>query len=151
MDIRIARATAQDGGKIALIERDIFSDAWSERDVVDETCREVPMCYCAYDGDELCAYVIGRRIDGEGEIYRVATLPSYRGRGIAKNLITRLTRDEGELGLRDLYLEVRESNVPARRLYTGCGFKEISKRRNYYKNPSEDAVIMHLALVGEQK
>lgn len=104
------------------------------------------MCYTALGDDGiLYAYVLGRTIAPEGEIYRVATAPERRGRGIAYRLMTYAIKTEKGRGLETLFLEVRSKNLPAIKLYNSLSFKKISERKNYYKDPSDDALIMMLS------
>ena len=144
--MKIRAAIASDATKIALAEAKVFPDPWSEGDINDIICKDGAICYCATsdDGCELYAYVIGRQIAPEGEIYRIATLPEYRKRGIAYRLLDYAVKCERGNGLESLFLEVREQNTPARNLYSAYGYREIGKRRGYYKNPPDDAVIMLL-------
>lgn len=71
---------------------------------------------------------------------RIAVEPAYRGKGIAKEMIERMTACAKEHGCGRMMLEVRESNTSARELYKHCGFCEIHIRKGYYDG--EDAVIM---------
>lgn len=81
-------------------------------------------------------YLLASVIDGEGEVVRVATLPSARKRGAARALLSHL------LSLCDTcFLEVREGNTPARTLYESLGFQKTGRRQGYYKSPAEDAVL----------
>ena len=101
------------------------------------------MCYVAKsDEGELLSYVIGKIIAPEGEIYRVATVPSARRRGIAYRLIDYALKTEKGHGLESVFLEVREKNVPARNLYKFYGFIEAGVRKNYYKDPPDNAIVM---------
>ena len=68
--------------------------------------------------------------------------PAHRREGIAKAMLQALIQYAAQAGMRELTLEVRESNIPARSLYTAFGFKNLGKRRNFYHSPKEDAVIM---------
>ena len=140
MDFR--RAIPQDATGIAKLESEIFSDAWSYRDIQDLICTEGGMCFSAVDSGEVVAYVIGRLIPPEGEIYRVAVAPEKRQRGIGYRLLDYAVKTSKGKGLERLFLEVRSKNVPAIRLYTAYGFKEIGVRKNYYKDPSDDAIVM---------
>lgn len=143
MDFR--RAIPKDATGIARLEELIFSDAWSYRDVQDLICTEGAMCFTAVENDEVIAYVIGRLIAPEGEIYRVAVAPEKRGRGIAYRLLDYSVKTSRGAGLERLFLEVRSQNVPAVKLYTAYGFKQIGVRKNYYKNPQDDAIVMLMA------
>ena len=140
MDFR--RACALDAPKIAELEARIFSDAWSERSICDCICTEGGMCFVAVEGDELIAYVIGRLIAPEGEIYRVAVTPNKRQRGIGYRLLDYAVKTSRGKGLESIFLEVRSRNIPAIKLYTAYGFKRAGYRKNYYKNPDDDAIIM---------
>ena len=136
------RSVPADATGIAKLEEEIFSDAWSYRDVQDLICTEGSMCFSAIDNGEVIAYVIGRLIAPEGEIYRVAVKPEKRQRGIGYRLLDYAVKTSKGQGLERLFLEVRSQNVPAIKLYTSYGFKQIGLRKGYYKNPADDAVIM---------
>jgi ribosomal-protein-alanine N-acetyltransferase len=140
MDFR--RSIPADATGIAALEEEIFSDAWSYRDIQDLICTEGGMCFTAIDGGEVIAYVIGRLIAPEGEIYRVAVAPHKRQRGIGYRLLDYAVKTSKGQGLERLFLEVRSKNIPAIRLYTAYGFKEIGTRKNYYKDPQDDAIVM---------
>ena len=140
MDIR--RAKTDDIADIARIEAEVFSDPWSENALLPYVCSEGGMCYTASSDGRVIAYIIGRVIAPEGEIYRIATHPAYRRRGIAYRLLDYAVKCEKGRGLEVLFLEVRESNTPAKNLYKSYGFKEMGVRKNYYKDPVENAVLM---------
>ena len=142
--MEIRRAIPRDASEIARLEEEIFSDPWSEESIVSTISTEGAMCYTALSDGEVIAYVIGRQIPPEGEIYRIATREDKRGRGIAYRLLDYAVKTERGRGLEVLFLEVRERNVPARKLYTAYGFHEIDLRKNYYKDPQDNAVIMML-------
>ena len=140
MDFR--RSNPFDAPKIARLEERCFPDPWSERDIQDLICTEGAMCFSAVDGDRLIAYVTGRIIAPEGEIYRVAVDPEYRQRGIGYRLLDYAAKCARGDGLEVLFLEVRSKNLPALALYRAYGFKKIGERRGYYKNPTDDAIVM---------
>lgn len=140
MDFR--RSIPADATGIALLEDEIFNDAWSYRDIQDLICTEGGMCFTAVDGNEVIAYVIGRLIAPEGEIYRIAVKPERRQRGIGYRLLDYALKTSKGKGLERLFLEVRSRNLPALKLYTSYGFKQIGVRKNYYKDPQDDAVVM---------
>ena len=140
MDFR--RASAKDAPGIASAEELIFPDPWSERAVTDLITTEGAMCFVATDEDKVCGYVIGRLIAPEGEIYRVAVLPEYRRRGLAYRLLDYSVKSSLGKGLESLFLEVRSQNTAAISLYTAYGFTKIGTRKNYYKDPTDDAIVM---------
>ena len=140
--MEIRRSTPRDAAAIAALEAEIFSDPWSERDICDTICTEGAMCYSAIKDGVPVAYIIGRIIAPEAEIYRIATHPDYRGRGIAYRLLDYAVKTERGRGLERLFLEVRSKNLAALSLYRAYGFEKIGIRKNYYKNPDDDALVM---------
>jgi ribosomal-protein-alanine N-acetyltransferase len=140
--MEIRRARPDDAPGIAAAEELIFPDPWGEKDIFSYICSEGAMCYSALCDGVVVAYIIGRVIPPEGEIYRIATLPEYRKRGIAYRLLDYAVKTERGKGLECLFLEVRESNVPARNLYHAYGFREMGMRKNYYSSPTENAIVM---------
>lgn len=140
--MEIRRSTPRDAAAIAALEAEIFSDPWSERDICDTICTEGAMCYSAIKDGVPVAYIIGRIIAPEAEIYRIATHPDYRGRGIAYRLLDYAVKTERGRGLERLFLEVRSKNLAALSLYRAYGFEKIGIRKNYYKNPDDDAIVM---------
>ena len=141
--MNIRRSLPCDASAIAELENEIFSDPWQEKDIASAISVSGAMCYSAISDDgELLAYVLGRVIAPEGEIYRVATKPKARERGIAFRLMTYAIKTEKGCGLENLFLEVRSKNLPALKLYSALYFKQIGIRKNYYKDPPDDAVLM---------
>ncbi len=140
--MEIRRSVPDDAPKIAELEKEVFPDAWDVRDIFGYICSEGGMCYSAIEDGRVIAYIIGRVIAPEGEIYRIATAPDKRRRGIAYRLLSFAEKTERGRGLECLFLEVRSRNIPARNLYKSYGFREMGIRKNYYKEPTDDAVIM---------
>ncbi len=136
-----SRAKASDASDITRLEEEIFSDPWSERAVRDCISRGA-MCFAARDEGGLVAYILGTLIAPEGEIYRIAVAPHKRQRGIGYRLLDYAVKTERGRGLETLFLEVRSRNTAARNLYRAYGFSEISLRKNYYRDPPDDAIIM---------
>lgn len=140
--MEIRKALPRDAVRIAALETEIFSDPWCEKDVTSLISTEDSTCFVAESGGTVCAYVLGRMVVPEGEIYRIAVSPDMRGRSIGYRLLDRLVREEGAEGLETLFLEVREGNSHAIRLYESFGFTHVGMRKNYYKNPTENAILM---------
>ena len=140
MDIR--RSRPDDATEIALMEESIFGDPWGQKDIFSYICSDMGMCFTAIDESGVIGYIIGRKIPPEGEIYRIAVRPDKRQRGIGYRLLSYGLKTERGSGVETVFLEVRSQNTPARALYKAYGFTEISVRKNYYQNPTDDAVIM---------
>ena len=81
-----------------------------------------------------------QRIDDEAEVLRIGVLPEHQGKGLGKRLLEGLLAEMGTHGDGKVFLEVRESNEAARKLYLSCGFEEAGRREKYYSNPQETAV-----------
>ena len=96
----------------------------------------------ATDGGEILAYVFGRIIAPEGEIYRIAVRADRRQHGIGYRTLSYALKTERGRGLETVFLEVRSKNKAARALYRAYGFAEVGVRKNYYQCPTDDAVIM---------
>ena len=140
--MEIRRSIPDDATAIAEIEQNIFGDPWSRKDIFSYICSETGMCYTALIDGEVVGYIIGRKIIPEGEIYRVAVREDKRQRGIGYRLLSYAMKTERGAGVETVFLEVREKNIPARSLYRAYGFSEVSVRKNYYQNPTDNAVIM---------
>ena len=96
----------------------------------------------ALEGDKVLGYVGSQTVLDETDMMNVAVHPDHRRRGIARQLIDALIQALKERGSHSLTLEVRSSNAPAICLYNQLGFEEAGRRRNYYRNPKEDALIL---------
>ena len=140
--MELRRARPDDATAIAEMEENIFNDPWSKKDIFSYICSETGMCFSALVEGELVGYVIGRKIAPEGEIYRIAVREDKRQRGIGYRLLTYALKTELGSGVETVFLEVRSKNAAARALYSAYGFKEMGIRKNYYQNPSDDAIIM---------
>ena len=126
---------------IARLEKICFSCSWSEETLLD-AYKTGTKFFVATRGDRVLGYIGISCIIDEGYITNVAVFPEYRRHGIGKALLQRvfsLARDEG---LSFVSLEVRESNTPAITLYEGLGFKQEGKRKGFYTDPKEDALIL---------
>ena len=127
--------------QIAALERVCFSDPWSEKSILSELENPLSCWLVAMDGERLAGYVGSQTVLGETDMMNLAVDPDYRRKGLGKELILSLIEVLRQRESRCLTLEVRDSNAPARALYEGLGFQEIGRRRNYYRNPREDALI----------
>ena len=93
-------------------------------------------------GEEVVGYLGCYCVAGEGEITNVAVKSSHRRQGIGGKLLEQLYEDAAALNTKEFFLEVRESNESAKRLYSRMGFAEEGIRKNFYEKPVENAVIM---------
>jgi ribosomal-protein-alanine N-acetyltransferase len=101
----------------------------------------------AVDGRDVTGYVVARAMADEGEILNLAVIAGRQRRGVGRALVRAALADLGARGARTVYLEVRESNDAARRLYEGLGFEVLARRRDYYRRPVEAALLLRAAII----
>ena len=142
MQVSVRRAGTDDIGYVAAIEAECFSEPWSEQAFSDVLYREDVVLLVADSGDGVDGYVCMYMAADEGEITNVAVKSDRRKTGIAQALMDELTGIAGQNGITKIFLEVRESNAPAIALYTGNGFEQNGLRKNFYRNPTENAILM---------
>ena len=140
--IRIFQMTAQQVHQVAALEKRCFQDPWSENSVASELQNPLSLWLVAMDGDRVAGYVGSQTVLGESDMMNVAVDGAYRRQGVGKMLIEALMEYLKARESHCLTLEVRDSNTPARNLYGSLGFSEIGRRKNYYRNPKEDALIL---------
>ncbi len=132
--------------QIAQLEKLCFSDPWPEAAIASELNNPLSLWLVAVDGDMLAGYIGSQTVLDESDMMNVAVHPDHRRQGIAEALVRRLAASLKEKGSASLALEVRVSNAPAVALYEKLGFVQAGLRKNYYRNPKEDAYILKLAL-----
>ena len=128
----------------ALEQTCLSEDPWSRDSLA--SCIADPMCItrmALIDG-ACVGYICARRIPNEAEVYRVATLPSHRRKGVGSALLASFLGSATSQGCDTFFLEVRASNTAAQGLYASFGFEVMGTRRGYYRNPREDGVMMRL-------
>lgn len=127
---------------IAELEKLCFSQPWSYDALAEELKNDTAFFHVAETDGVVSGYVGLHIVCGQAFITNIAVLPQYRRMGVAKKLLNSLfiTAEKFDLGF--ISLEVRPSNTPAINLYKSFGFEEIGMRKNFYRNPNEDALIM---------
>lgn len=126
------------------IEKEAFADPWSKSALIDELNNENALYYVALLDNEVKAYIGMWKIFDEGHITNIAVKKENRRFKIGQQLLEKLIEKGNELGIRSYTLEVRESNISALNMYLKAGFNIAGKRKNFYSNPLEDAIIMWL-------
>jgi len=130
---------------VGAIERAVFSDPWSANDFAECVRSAVPFLV-AEEGGAVVGYAVAHCGADEGEILNLGVAPPHRRRGLGRALVERMLALLAARGAREVYLEVRESNAVARRLYQSLGFGEVARRARYYRRPVEDAVVLRAAI-----
>lgn len=137
--IEILRMNETHVAAVAELEKQNFSEPWSENSVRGELTNPLALWLVALDGDAVVGYVGSQMVLGEADMMNIAVADSHRRRGIARKLVEALI---AQLDATMLTLEVRASNVPAIALYESLGFTQVGLRKNYYRKPKEDALIL---------
>ena len=109
---------------------------WTVGQLEEVLHSDVNSCALAEDENRLVGFLVWQETDFEAEVLQIAVLPSYQGQKIATALFDFLPADK------EIFLEVRESNRPALLFYKKEKFEEIARRKAYYHEPVEDAIVM---------
>ncbi len=132
----------RDVPQIAALEKECFSDPWSEQSVDSELDNPLSLWLVCREGERILGYVGSQTVLGETDMMNVAVSPDARRRGIAQRLIGALEEQLRRQGSHSLSLEVRPSNTAAVSLYRKMGFTQVGRRPNYYRHPKEDGLIL---------
>ena len=150
-EIEIRNATNDDVGKILSIDNTVFSTAWSPSFLRQQLCSEK----CSHRVIEKTDTIIGHsgliRLHDEGHVTTMAVSPKNQGFGLGSLLLADLCSSAIDLNLATITLEVRVGNLKAQNLYQKFGFVPAGVRPNYYSDTSEDALIMWLSDLFDEK
>lgn len=135
------RMTEADLDKVAEMEKTIFSTPWSKAGF-EESLRQSYSHFFVVVTDEIIGYCGIHNLGGDGEISNVAVSEKCRGKGIGCEMLKAAMEEMRKEGVEAFTLEVRASNTPAIKLYEKLGFEKAGVRKNFYDNPTEDAIIM---------
>jgi len=156
--LEIRKAQKNDIAEIAALEKECFSDPWSEESLGTSYGMKILVgvsgnaemfgCPLKNTTKKVDGYIIIRTVTGESELLRICVEKNARRGGIGGKLLTEGLKLAKEDGAEKMFLEVRSKNDPARALYDKAGFKEAGVRKNYYSYPQDDAIIMVFELTG---
>lgn len=135
--------TVRDAEAVHAIEEATFPVPWSLQSFTDEMERNACARYLvAEENGAIIGYAGAWMIFEEGHITNVAVEKAHRGRCVGRALLDALMRYAANLGVQYLTLEVRKSNLTARRLYERFGFTQLGVRKRYYEDNGEDALLL---------
>lgn len=138
----VREAVMEDAAAIAEMEHQIFTDAWSEKAVLDTINQKNTICLAAEKAGRLIGYLLAYAAADEAEIARIAVVKEFQRQGAGRALILGLETVCEANNITKLLLDVRESNEAARTFYTNMGFQEDGIRQRFYENPQEDGILM---------
>lgn len=145
--LHVRQARLADVAAAAAIEREAFSDPWSVhsfRSALDRPDVHMTVAEVRLEGGAsvVAGYLVAWFVADEGEIANVAVHPDWRRRGVGAALLDDVLAAGRAAGVGAMYLEVRASNTAAQALYASRGFHPVGRRRRYYANPVEDAIVL---------
>jgi ribosomal-protein-alanine N-acetyltransferase len=116
---------------------------WTQQQWLDIFRSQTPprLAWIAEVASQAAGFLVAQNGGPEWELENIAVLPEFRRQGIAHELLSALLSQARTLSAERILLEVRASNHAAIRLYHANGFQVLARRREYYRNPSEDAII----------
>ena len=127
---------------VEALEQECFSNPWSLDALAEELSNPTAVFYVAELGGQVVGYAGMHHIIAEGYITNIAVAVHCRRRGVASALLDALLDYARQNDMQMLTLEVRPSNDSALALYTAFQFSQTGRRKNYYKGPTEDALIL---------
>ncbi len=140
----VREMSEEDLAEVAVIEQESFSLPWKEEDFRKAINNADNQYLVAELNHKVIGYCGYWEITDEGDIYNVAVDKEHRGQKIGYHMLKALIQVALCRGITSLTLEVRSSNVVARRLYESLGFQQEGIRKGFYAKPKDDAVIMWL-------
>lgn len=144
--MQIRAMQLQDCEQVSVIEAAVFSMSWSLRAFQETVSLENYRYFVAEEDGNILGYCGFTYVLDEAEIPNVCVKEEARGQHIGSKLMEKLIEEARKMQIAVLYLEVRKSNLAARKLYQKLGFCEDGLRRDFYEQPKEDAILMSLTL-----
>lgn len=131
-----------DLSEVANIEAQAMTAPWGQIQLHEEIDTLGRVALVAQDGEHLCGYAFYRVCPPEGELLHLVVAPEWRRQRVASLLLCRGFAELARLGCTTCYLEVRNSNLAARSLYEQMHFFQTGRRKHYYHQPDEDALLL---------
>jgi ribosomal-protein-alanine N-acetyltransferase len=119
---------------------------WAAQTFLDEVRRTPPTLFVLRSSGTVVAFAASRIQIPEMDIVNLAVAKGHRRLGFGLRLLKALLRHAADRGVCEVFLEVSEGNAGARGLYATSGFQETQRRRGFYQNPVEDAILMRLKI-----
>lgn len=125
----------------ALLDACFGSSAWSTDSIRSQLEKSDSRCTIALEDDNVIGFLAFEQIADEGSVVEVAVHPDFRRQGVARALLCSAFENSSS---KEIFLEVRESNIAAISLYESLGFMRVGVRKAYYDHPKEDAVLYQM-------
>lgn len=138
--MKLTRMTLNDCAELAALDKRCFAVPWSQRSFCEETENPLAAYIVAKDDNKIIGYCGFWRVGDEVQITNIAVLPEYRRCGTASAMIDEMISECADA--EQIVLEVRESNTAAIKLYEKYGFENAGMRKNFYRSPTENGIVM---------
>ena len=146
-EIKFIKADFEHLDKIMEVEKKCFTAPWTRNMFLSEMYNENTALFVLMEDDAIVGYISLYQVLDEIHVNNVAIDPDCQRRGYASFIMENVIQLAYELSAVSITLEVRSSNLPAIGLYKKYGFEKLGVRKDYYKKPKEDAIIMTKKLV----
>ena len=146
MNLDIRKMTVEDVPAVTALDQISFSLPWPERSFRFEvTDNPASRCWVAEVDGRVVGMIVAWLFVDEAHIATLATHPDFRRQGIAQKLLSHVLKLAMKEGAVSSFLEVRESNIAAQEMYRKFGYEDTGRRKRYYKDNDEDAILMTLS------
>ena len=141
--ISILPMTESDISSLVLLEDDSFGEEiYKEKDLESMLNKPYYKSFVLRENQTIEGFILSRVLYDEAEIFNICIGKDYRGKGLSHKLLNYIEEILPEEGAQNIFLELRSKNEKASNLYRSHGFELIGKRRNYYRKPDDDAILM---------
>lgn len=152
MNLLIRKMTLEDIPAVVQLDQISFSLPWPERSFRFELTDNIASrCWVAEVDGRVIGMVVGWMLVDEIHIATIATHPDFRRQGIARKLLSHTLSYAVDEGAQSSFLEVRESNLAAQEMYRQFGYQVTGRRRRYYRDNDEDAILMNLESLSKDR
>ena len=152
MNLFIRKMTLEDIPAVVELDQISFSLPWPERSFRFELSENVASrCWVAEIDGRVAGMVVGWMLVDEVHIATIATHPDFRRQGIARKLLSHTLSNAIDEGAQSSFLEVRESNLAAQEMYRQFGYQATGRRKRYYRDNDEDAILMNLESLSKDR
>lgn len=142
IDLTLVRMEREHLEAVAQLEKVCFSQPWSYKSLEEELDNDTAHFFAALSEGRVAGYIGVYVVYESCFITNIAVYPEFRRKGVGRALIKTAMVTAGSMGADFISLEVRKTNYAAISLYESLGFEEMGLRKNFYRNPTEDALIM---------
>lgn len=152
MNVLLRRMTLEDIPVVIELDQLSFTLPWPERSFRFElTDNSASRCWVAEVDGRVVGMLVAWLLVDEIHIATIATHPDFRRQGIARKLLSRALLQAMNEGAQSSFLEVRASNLAAQEMYRKFGYEAAGRRKRYYKDNDEDAILMNLEVLSQER